>query len=308
MMRPIFRHALILLCSTVLGGHANAAINCSMATANVGVLYVAGLSTDTVGSVTITCTRIPATDPPSITYRIKANNGSNFLANRRTRLDLTANYLTYFLRRGTAVGGAAACGNTSTWAAPATGTANVITGTLNFATGASSASATWGYCVRVRGSVAPNPAAPMAGIYVDNVSVTGQYPNSDAGVTTPAVPLTYTIGVNNQCVFNTFPTGMAFTYTSFGATQVQTRPFDLRCSNGLSWTVAVSPASSVVLGLNYNLTARLGAGTAAASINGFGTGNDQVITLTGTIPAGQAGTCSGANCTGSQVHTVTISY
>lgn len=307
MIRQIGLRALLLVCSALAMSNANAAINCNMTTASVGVLYVAGVSTDTLGSVTITCSRNPSTDPASITYRIKADNGANFSTNRRVRLGVTTNYLTYFLRRGTVVGGAAACGNSSTWAAPATGTFNVITGTLAFATGASSASALWGYCVRVRGSVAPNPAAPTQGIYVDNVQVTGQYPNSDVGALTPSVPLTYTIGVNSQCVFNTFPTTMNFNYTSFSPTaQTLTQLFDLRCSTGLSWALTVSPPLAPLLGLNYNMSIGLNSNPALSS--GAGTGADQVIRITGTIPANQAGTCSASSCTATQGHTVTITY
>ena len=279
-----------------------AAYSCNITTASVGVIYTAA-NVDTNGSVTLTCTRDPAIDAASLTYRIKAADGTNAFATapfRRARLGATANYLRYILRRGTAVGGAAACGNTTTWRAPATGTTNVITGTLNFGA-AASVSATWGYCIRVRGTAGGNPAAPTAGIYVDNFLVTAQYPNNDAGVLSPSVPVTYTVGVNNQCVFNTFPTGMSFNYTSFSPTpQVQTRPFDLRCSNALPWSLAVSPASNVLLGLNYSI--------AASPASGTGTGADQVITLTGTIPAGQAGTCATAGCSATQAHVVTITY
>lgn len=279
-----------------------AAFSCFMTTASVGVLYTGG-NVDTNGSVTITCNRDPLVDPATLSYRIKAADGNNPLAAapfRRARLGATGNYLRYILRRGTAVGGAATCGNTTTWRAPTTGTANVIQGNLTFTTGASSASAVWGYCVRVRGAAGGNPAAPTAGIYTDDFLVTAQYPNNDAGALSPAVPVTYTVGVTNQCVFNTFPTSMNFSYTSFGAQQVQTRQFDLRCSNALPWAVAVSPASNVLLGLRYNIL--------ATPASGMGTGNDQVITLTTTIPANQAGTCAGANCSASQATVITITY
>jgi hypothetical protein len=278
-----------------------AAYSCNISTASVGVLYTAA-NVDTNGSVTLTCTR-DALDLPSLTYRIKADDGANAFATapfRRTRLGATPNVLRYILRRGTVVGGAAACGNTTTWRAPATGIANVIQGTLAF--GASlSTTVVWGYCIRIRGTAGGNPAAPAAGSYTDSFNVFAQYPNNDAGALSPLVPATYTVGVTNQCVFNTFPTSMAFNYTSFSATpQVQTRPFDLRCSNALPWSLAIAPASSVLLGLTYNITASPASGT--------GTGADQVITLTGTIPANQAGTCTGSSCTATQGHVVTITY
>jgi hypothetical protein len=299
------RKFLIFTPLLVHGGIALAGFSCNVSTTSVGVLYT-NANVDTNGTVTLNCSRDPLTDPESLTYRIKAADGNNSFAappSRRVRLGATANVLRYILRRGT-LGGGATCGapNVGTnWRAPATGTTNVIQGTLSFAIGASFASATWGYCVRVRGAAGGNPAAPTAGIYTDDFLVTAQYPNSDAGTLSPSVPATYTVGVNNQCVFNTFPTGMSFNYTSFSPTaQVQTRPFDLRCSNALPWSLAVSPASNVLVGLNYSI--------AASPASGTGTGADQVITLTGTIPAGQAGTCATAGCSATQAHVVTITY
>lgn len=299
------RQSLRLLFSACLiacAGPALAAYNCNISTTSVGVLYTAA-NVDTNGSVTLTCTRDPATDGASLTYRIKANDGINAFATapfRRTRLGATANYLRYILRRGTVAGGAATCGNTTTWRAPANGVTDVITGTLNFGTNAS-ASVVWGYCVRVRGTPGGNPASPAAGVYTDNFLVTAQYPNNDAGALSPSVPATYTVGAGSQCVFNTFPTSMAFNYNAFSPTaQSVNRPFELRCSAGETWTLSISPQTSVVLGLRYSITSNVNAGT--------GTGADQVITLTGTMPAGQAGACATSNCAATQPHVVTINY
>lgn len=278
-----------------------AAYSCDVSATSVGVIYTAA-NVDTNGSVLLTCTRL-LTDANTLTYRIKANDGTNAQAAapfRRAERGTSGNFLNYILRRGTAAGGAATCGNTSTWRAPATGTTNVITGTLNFGT-ALTQSVTWGYCVRVRGTAGGNPAAPTAGVYTDSFNVFGQYPNNNAGALTSSVAVNYTVGVNNQCVFNTFPSAMVFNYTSFtGTAQSAARTFDLRCSNALPWSVAVSPASTTLLGLNYTM------GISPAS--GTGNGADQVITLTGTLPANQAGTCAGATCAGTQAHTVTITY
>ncbi len=283
------------------GQSAWAAYSCDISATSVGVIYTAA-NLDTNGSVVLTCSRA-ATDANTLTYRIKADDGTNAQAAapyRRAERGTSGNFLNYILRRGTAVGGAATCNNTSTWRAPATGTTNVITGTLAFGT-ALTQSVTWGYCIRVRGTAGGNPAAPTAGVYTDSFNVFGQYPNNDAGALTSSASVGYTVGVNNQCVFNTFPSSMVFNYTSFtGTPQSAVRSFDLRCSNALPWSVAVSPASTTLLGLNYTM------GISPAS--GTGTGADQVVTLTGTLPANQAGTCAAATCAGTQAHTVTITY
>lgn len=278
-----------------------AAYSCNVSTTSVGVIYTAA-NVDTNGTVSLTCTR-GSGDANSLTYRIKADDGLNANTTapfRRARRGASANYLYYILRRGTAAGGAATCGNTTTWRAPATGTTNVITGTLSFGA-ALTATVTWGYCIRVRGTAGGNPAAPTAGVYTDSFNVFAQYPNNNAGALTSSVPASYTVGVNNQCVFNTFPTAMVFGYTSFSATaQTLNRTFELRCSNALPWSIAVSPASGTLLGLNYTLTRSPASGT--------GNGADQVVTLTGTLPAGQAGTCASATCSATQPHVVTITY
>ncbi|MBX3589209.1 MAG: spore coat protein U domain-containing protein [Ramlibacter sp.] len=288
-----------LMCPGLLlaGAPAWAAYDCNVSVTSVGVLYTTSpVNQDANGTVTLTCTRASG-DANSLTYRIKADNGLNPNGTqRRVRRGATANRLDYFLRRGTAVGGAASCGNSSNWAAPVNGNGSVMRDTLAF--GASlTASATWGYCIRVRG----NQGSPTAGSYTDTVQVFAQYPGTNAGALTSSASLNYTVGVSNQCVFNTFPNSLVFNYTSFSATpQVASQAFDLRCSNSLPWSLAVSPASNTLLGLAYTL------GLSPAS--GTGTGNDQTITLTGTLPGNQSGSCASATCSASQPHVVTVTY
>ena len=119
---------------------------------------------------------------------------------------------------------------------------------------------------------------------------------------TAVAPITYSVGVNNQCVFNSSPPAMAFNYSAFSPTaQTAVSTFNLRCSNALPWTVSVNPASAAVIGLKYGIAVSPSAVT-------IGTGANQAVTLTGTMDAGQAGTCALGTCTGTQVHTVTISY
>jgi hypothetical protein len=95
---------------------------------------------------------------------------------------------------------------------------------------------------------------------------------------------------------------MAFSYTSFSPSAVTaTQAFVLRCSPGTPWIVSVDPAPSPLLGLDYSI--------AVSPASGTGLGNTgQTITLTGTIPAGQAGTCATGSCTATRTHTVTITY
>lgn len=115
-------------------------------------------------------------------------------------------------------------------------------------------------------------------------------------------PVVMTVGVNNQCVFNTYPGNLVFNYTAFSATaQTSTTSFMLRCSSGLPWTISVVPSPAVLQGLRYTIT--------PSPASGSGNGNSgQAVTLTGSMQAGQAGTCTGPTCSGSQAHTVFITY
>lgn len=282
----------------LMGGNAWAAYSCSVTATSSSVSYNPAANTDSNGTVVLTCTRA-GTDATTLSYRLKADTSSNYTTQRRAQLGATASYFTYFLSRGTVVGGAAVCGNSSTWFAPAAGTTNVITGTLNFMA-ALTQTATWGYCFRVRGTAGGNPAAPAVGTYTDLINVFAQYPNLDTGAITASAPITYNVNSSPVCAFNTFPAAMAFTYLSFGIAQSASQSFNLICSNALAWSLAVSPATAAVVGLGYSL--------AVSPASGSGTGAAQAINLTGTMPAGQPGSCATGSCSGTQAHTVTIIY
>ena len=275
-------------------GSSWAAYDCNVSVASVSVLYTTGTDQDTNGSVTLTCTRA-ATDGNSLTYRLKADNGINATGNqRRGRLGATGNRLNYSLTRGS-IGGAATCTNNGNWRAP-NGANNTMQGTLAFGA-ALTASVTWGFCARLRG----NQGSPTAGAYTDTVQVFAQYPGTNAGALTSSVSLDYRAGVGNACVFNTYPNNLAFNYASFSPTpQTNSQNFDLRCSNGLFWSLDIDPASNTLLGLDYTVSTTPASGT--------GTGNDQAITLTGTLPANQAGTCAMGACSATQAHVLTVTY
>ena len=54
--------------------------------------------------------------------------------------------------------------------------------------------------------------------YIMPLNIFGQFPDSDAGVLTAVAPITYSVGVNNQCVFNSSPSAMMFNYSAFSTT------------------------------------------------------------------------------------------
>lgn len=287
---------------------AQASYSCFVSQADsLGVVYPStNSSLDNTGNVVLTCSRNVATDASTMSYSIKVNTGQNFSSYRRVKLVTAASYLKYTLSKSTAAGTAATCGTPDTWT-----TTGPITGTLNFGT-AASASVTWGYCLRVRrckntaGNC--NPAAPSAGAYTDQTLISATY--GPSSVTSASTPITYTVGVTSYCELSKYFAVLPFAYTAFGPSVTATNIINLQCSNNLPWTLALSPKTSVLQGLQYTLGLSVGAGTPAASVTGAGTGSVQAVTLTGTMPGGQAGSCSAATgtCTSVQQHTLTLSY
>ncbi len=278
------------------GGNAWGAYDCSVSVTSVDTFYDSITGVDTHGMVTFTCSR-SVDDANTLSYRIMAGPGlSGDRQGRRVKHATTNDYLAYWLSRGTVEGGGAGCSNNSNWEDPTTGAGKVITGTLNFGV-ALTASATWGYCIRL-----PAQGLPTAGTYTDAVNLSARYPDNTAGATTPATLLSYTVWVGDHCVFNTYPGTMTFSYTSFSPSPATaSQPFVLRCSQGTPWAVSVDPPASSLLGLAYSIAASPATGTGLGSTG-------QTVTLIGTIPAGQAGSCTLGTCTAAQTHTVTISY
>jgi len=110
------------------------------------------------------------------------------------------------------------------------------------------------------------------------------------------------LGAGNYAAPGTVaPSTLVLNYTSFSPTPVSnSMSFTIDCTQGTPYSLSLSPASGTLLGLPYSLSLGSNAGT--------GTGFAQSVTVTGTIPAGQSGTCALPSCTASQPTTVTISY
>ena len=103
------------------------------------------------------------------------------------------------------------------------------------------------------------------------------------------------------CTITAAPGNVAFAYTAFRATPLPaSTTFGVTCTNTLGYTLALDATSGVVIGLQYLLS------LSAASATG--TGAQQTFTINGTMPAGQAGTCTTGSCSGTSVRSITITY
>lgn len=126
----------------------------------------------------------------------------------------------------------------------------------------------------------------------------------------PAQAATATAGFNvsatltSKCQVTSAPAAMAFTYTSFqaGPATATGGAFSVQCTNTLPYTMAVDTvASNTVIGLVYTL--------ALSAASGTGTGLAIAYSVNGSMIAGQSGTCATtAACTGTNAHTLTVTY
>ena len=124
-----------------------------------------------------------------------------------------------------------------------------------------------------------------------------------AGAATATANFNVTATLTSVCTVST-PSAVAFTYTSFqaGPATATGGAFSVTCTGNLPYSLAVSAASGTVIGLAYTLSVPSGTQT--------GSGLAQSYTIGGSMIAGQAGTCatSATPCTGTNTHTLTVTY
>ena len=117
------------------------------------------------------------------------------------------------------------------------------------------------------------------------------------------------INLTSACEINS-PTNLTFNYTSFQAAAASsTSTFNVRCTNTLPYALSLDLASVTDAATNLAYTLAMTGATAA------GTGANQLITVTGTMAAGQSGTCAGPAATvctnvasANKQRTITVTY
>lgn len=288
-----------ILCAFLLGAAAGSASAQSCTITTAGTLasgsgydpFNAGFN-DTQGVFSITCTR-PRGGQNRFpgTFYVGVSNGANYTTTRRLRLGATASYLNYALHRNYA-----AC--STIWGATALAQVYSFTNTNNgpndTTTRPNPLTGGTAYCFRITGGV--NTAIP--GTYTDVVQISvGASPTAIWGMT--AVTLSTTIVP--ACTVFSLPADVTLNYTSFSASPVSApSSFQTRCTNTTTYNLGFDTATGTILGLTYNLS--------MATASGVGSGSAQNYGLTVTLPAGQAGTCSGPSCTTTITRNVVISY
>jgi spore coat protein U-like protein len=275
--------AMVLLCSA---SWAQAALTCtipistgfSTAYAPTGVV-----PNVTSGTVTFNCTRTVATDATSILLR--ATNGAN-ASGVKNRAKRTASFISYEAYQDSAC--------TTLWTSLVSTDFKSIT--LTNVIGAQAVLVNYWGCITLAGQ------AVAAGTYTDTVTMRVRNSANTASISSNG---TFPVSITNPatCTMTTAPGNVAFSYTAFSAAAVTaSSTFATTCTLNLPYTMSLDASSGVVSGLNYALVIN------PSVTPPRGTGAVQTHTINGTMPAGQAGTCSMGTCTGSNVHTLTITY
>ena len=274
---------------------AQAAVAC---TVNAGAGFTraynaaGGVAANGSSSFTVTCTRA-ITDSTVGTLQIRNDRGQNRTSDQQRALrtgaancGTAANCLLYNLTRPIAGG---------LWSNNVPSQSiDLAFDFLSTATTSRTISITYDWNV-------PAPQTVTAGTFTDTVEVRAAY-DFGAGATTVVSSFPVTIITPASCSFTTNPGPVAFgNYNAFTATAgAASTTFAANCTNTLQYTMALNETSGVAAGLRYTLALSAAAAT--------GTGVAQTHTITGSIPAGQAGTCAAATCPATVPHSVTITY
>jgi spore coat protein U-like protein len=270
----------LLAFATLLPRWAHAAITCSVSSSGFAAAYNSATPSTNITQTffTVTCTRGATSDPTSVNYSVKVDNGLN-PQGQNNRASFGANRLGYDVYTN------ASCatqwkGNTA------------ISGTITFAgTGTLSQQGNYWGCI---------PAAQTgiaAGTYTDTDTMTMTYGNPQS---TATGTFGVTITTPPVCTLTTAPGTVTFAYVSFGPAVNAFTPYGVTCTLALPYTMALDATSGTVLGITYTLS--------LSSASSTGTGSQQTFQINGTIAAGQSGTCGTAACSGTQARTLTISY
>jgi spore coat protein U-like protein len=274
--------------------HAFAAITCSLSGTAVDMTYTQGTVGTATGSVTLSCDRASG-DPTSTTYFVGLNNSDSGTRRvlRHGGAAVAADRLNYDFRKGS---------TTTSWTGATTGRTS---GTLNFGA-LTTQSVVLPFTFRIA-----SQTGKTAGIYDAittaslQLTTTGAVVATTTFVTTVSIPTQCFIGQvasGNLAPGTVSPSSLTLNYTSFTPAQSATMDFTVDCTMGTPYTLALSPASGTILGLNYTV--------GLSSSSATGNGQAQLFTVTGTVGANQSGTCatSASVCTGSQLTTITLTY
>lgn len=274
---------LVLLLSAPLA-HA---VSCSITATSFATAYAPTgvIPNVTQGSFDVSCIKnLGALDINSVNYTVAVDNGANPTGTENNARLNGANNIQYETYRNS--------GCNIAWGSAPANSFNASNVTLPFTTTINY----WG-CITLAGQ------SVKAGNYSDNVNMTLSYNNNLGLTSTVTKKLSVQITNPAQCTFTSNIADVAFgNYVAFRNTPL-TAPSSnivLNCTKELPYSLSLDATNGVVVGLNYSLTLNVSSNR--------GTGLNQTHTISGTMPANQAGTCATGTCAGTDIRTLTITY
>lgn len=112
--------------------------------------------------------------------------------------------------------------------------------------------------------------------------------------------------IPGTCSIQSGPGNITLIYPSFSTSAItQSTTAGIVCSSGLPWSAALSPTSGTLRGVAYSLTLNNGI---QPTFSGTGTGSTQILNITATAAAGQAGTAATCTAPCSTAHSLTLTY
>jgi len=292
MITSQFKHywlGLLLICALCLYASSAFAVSCSITSSGLSTTHTPNAATPNVtqSSLTLTCSRGTLEIVNYTDYSIAADDGVH-ASGAQNRAQAGANVIQYETYQGSA------CPSTA-WSL-----SSPITGRLTMTNSNTNYSVTINYwaCIPI------NQQVPV-GTYNDTVTMTVTYTDPIVVLnTTKTISNTFLVTVTNPAVCLVTSIGnVAFgTYVAFRNTALAATPANvvLNCTPQLNYTLSLDASTGVVAGLNYSLS------LSASSSSGTGPGQTQ--TISGNMPANQAGTCSTTSCNGSDPRVLTITY
>jgi spore coat protein U-like protein len=237
------------------------------------------------GTVSFYCTRSEATDPTSIL--LTADNGVKAKGSQNRAVNTKSSILYEAYKDS-------ACSSVWTSTFPA----DYWSVNLLEVLGAQAVSVSYWACITLAGQ------AVSAGTYTDTVIMTlrGDTKKMQLLGSSSGFPVSITSPATFE--ITAAPGDVAFSYTAFGPVVNASTTFVTTGTLDLPYTMTLDTDNGVASGLNYSLNID----SLASPASSWGTGAAQTHTINGSMPAGQAGTCTTGSCASSQVHTLTITY
>lgn len=280
-MKTRFLSLLAMLAWMSVTTPAHAVYSCSVASPGFSTATALTARTVVQSSATITCTKA-ATDAATMNYTLGADKGRNpqGQVNRATFGGSTVAYSLY------------QDSNCSVdWKTSGVG---AMTGSLTFQ---STTSGSWD--ITYWGCIPAAAPLPPAGTYSDVVALTLSYGPKPQ----PSAQNTFAVNIATpwNCTLNSPPGDVAFgSYVAFGGALAASTSFGITCTQYMPYTMSLSAPGGTIAGLDYALS--------LSSTNSTGTGALQTHLISGSMAAGQSGTCGSGTCSGTQSHTLTITY